>query len=70
MPTTRAASPVSSAKVLSLAAQRALAEAAERRKAMDDHAAALAAETERNGRGGLDPVRYNDWEVKGLTVDF
>ena len=22
------------------------------------------------GRGGLEPVRYNDWEVKGLASDF
>jgi hypothetical protein len=58
------------AKVLSAAAQRALAEAAERRAALDAQQKALAAQTETNGRGGLDPVRYNDWEVKGLTVDF
>ncbi|TXM92389.1 DUF1674 domain-containing protein, partial [Methylobacterium sp. WL103] len=25
---------------------------------------------ERLGRGGLEPVRYDDWEVKGLAVDF
>ena len=25
---------------------------------------------EHNGRGGLDPVRYGDWEVKGLASDF
>jgi hypothetical protein len=47
------------------AAQRALKEAEARR-----------AETkptpprEFNGRGGLDPVRYGDWEVKGLASDF
>ena len=23
-----------------------------------------------DGRGGLDPVRYGDWEIKGLTSDF
>jgi hypothetical protein len=23
-----------------------------------------------NGRGGLDPARYGDWEVKGLASDF
>jgi hypothetical protein len=22
------------------------------------------------GRGGLDPARYGDWEIKGLTSDF
>jgi hypothetical protein len=26
--------------------------------------------TELNGRGGLDPARYGDWEVKGLASDF
>ena len=25
---------------------------------------------ELNGRGGLDPSRYGDWEVKGLASDF
>ncbi len=23
-----------------------------------------------NGRGGLDPTRYHDWEIKGKCVDF
>ena len=23
-----------------------------------------------NGRGGLDPTRYGDWEKGGLAVDF
>lgn len=53
---------------LSDAARRALAEAAERRKAIDAAAAALPPET--NGRGGLEPARYGDWEVKGLAIDF
>ena len=26
--------------------------------------------TEKGGRGGLDPARYGDWEIKGLTSDF
>jgi hypothetical protein len=56
------------AKVLSPAAQRALAEAAERRRRADAEAAARP--TEIAGRGGLDPVRYGDWEIKGLTSDF
>jgi len=51
---------------LSPAAQRALAEAEARRKA----AAAEARPEERGGRGGLDPARYGDWEVKGLASDF
>jgi hypothetical protein len=48
------------------AARRALAEAEARRKA----GAAPTAPEERGGRGGLDPARYGDWEVKGLASDF
>ena len=49
------------------AAERALAEAVARRK--------QAAEPgdpprEIHGRGGKEPVRYGDWEVKGLASDF
>ena len=55
---------------LSPAAERALAEAAERRAAIDARAAEISAKPERQGRGGLEPVRYDDWEVKGLAVDF
>ena len=36
---------------------------------IDARAADLAAK-EHNGRGGLEPVRYEDWEVKGLASDF
>lgn len=57
-------------KALSPAARRALAEAAARRAELDARAAELAREKETNGRGGLDPVRYDDWEVKGLASDF
>ena len=49
------------------AAQRALAEAAERRRRIDD---AAARPKELRGRGGAEPVRYGDWEVKGLASDF
>lgn len=52
------------------AAARALAEAAERRSAIDARAAAITARHEKQGRGGLEPVRYDDWEVKGIAVDF
>lgn len=48
------------------AAQRALAEAEERRK----KAAAEALPKELGGRDGPEPVRYGDWEKKGLAVDF
>ena len=51
---------------LPAAAQRALAEAAERRKA----AQALDLPTELGGRDGPEPVRYGDWEKKGIAVDF
>ena len=57
-------------KVLSEAAKRALAEAAERRAALEAKAAELASNPEFNGRGGADPVRYDDWEVGGIAVDF
>jgi hypothetical protein len=60
----------SAPRSLSPAAERALAEAAERRAAIDARAAAIQANPERQGRGGLEPVRYEDWEVKGLAVDF
>lgn len=58
------------ARKLSAAAERALAEAQARRAEIDARAAELAREREINGRGGLEPGRYNDWEVKGLTSDF
>lgn len=58
------------AKTLPPAAQRALAEAEARRAAIDAHAAELGREKEVNGRGGLEPVRYDDWEVKGIASDF
>ena len=67
VPETEAAAP---GKTLTPAARRALAEAAERRAAIDARAAELAKAKEHRGRGGLEPVRYEDWEVKGLATDF
>jgi len=57
--------PEPTARALSPAAKRALAEARER-------AAEAKAPRPReiDGRGGLDPVRYGDWEVKGVATDF
>ncbi len=49
-------------------AERALAEAAARRAQQADQPAA--APNEISGRGGLDPTRYGDWEIKGLIADF
>ena len=50
------------------AAARALAEAEARRRHVDAEMAKRPTET--GGRGGLDPIRYGDWEIKGLTSDF
>lgn len=57
-------------KTLSPAATRALAEAAERRAALEAREAELAKAREIKGRGGKDPVRYEDWEVRGIATDF
>ncbi|ABM45177.1 hypothetical protein X471_00889 [Bartonella bacilliformis str. Heidi Mejia] len=51
---------------LSPAAQRALQEAAERRKREIHEKKPL----ESGGRGGKDPARYGDWEIKGRAIDF
>jgi hypothetical protein len=50
------------------AARRALAEAEARRRQIDAQAASRPAE--QGGRGGLDPARYGDWEIKGIAADF
>jgi hypothetical protein len=55
-------------KPLSLAARRALAEAQARREEYREKEAKLPKEI--GGRGGKEPGRYGDWEVKGLTSDF
>lgn len=48
------------------AAKRALAEAEERRQ----KAIKLELPKELGGRDGPEPVRYGDWERKGIAVDF
>jgi hypothetical protein len=53
---------------LTAAAERALAEAAARRAERDHKATACPPEL--HGRGGLDPTRYDDWEINGLAADF
>ena len=53
---------------LSEAAKRALDEARARRAEID--AKGAFAPKEQGGRGGLEPGRYGDWEIKGLTSDF
>lgn len=47
-------------------ALRALAEAEERRR----NAKSMDLPTELGGRDGPEPVRYGDWEKKGLAIDF
>jgi hypothetical protein len=55
-------------KPMTPAARRALEEAEARRKAYRENEAALPKEL--GGRGGKEPGRYGDWEVKGLASDF
>jgi hypothetical protein len=62
--------PAARPRRLTPAAERALQEAAERRAAQAAKEAALAQTREVDGRGGQDPVRYDDWEIKGLAADF
>lgn len=47
-------------------AQRALAEAEDRRMKAKE----LDLPTELGGRKGPEPVRFGDWEKKGIAVDF
>jgi hypothetical protein len=52
-------------RLISPAARRALAEAEARRAQREPERP-----REVDGRGGRDPVRYGDWEVKGIASDF
>lgn len=62
--------PQAASRTLSPAAERALAEAQARKAALEAREADLARVREIKGRGGKDPVRYEDWEVKGIASDF
>ncbi|MES5101012.1 DUF1674 domain-containing protein [Agrobacterium sp. BA1120] len=53
-------------KKISPAAERALKEAEERRKAAEQ----LELPPETGGRGGAEPVRFGDYEIKGRAIDF
>jgi hypothetical protein len=55
-------------KQLTPAAQRALAEAEERRR--QAAASAKPMEKEYQGPKGPEPTRYGDWENKGIASDF
>jgi hypothetical protein len=50
-------------------AERALAEAAARRRAAHDGEQA-AKPKEIAGRDGPEPTRYGDWEINGIASDF
>lgn len=56
----------SAPKALTPEAQRALAEAAERRQAGDGAEQVK----EIGGRDGPDPTRFGDWEKGGIASDF
>ena len=47
-------------------AQKALAEAAERKKKIEKSKMPK----ELDGRDGPEPTRFNDWEKDGITYDF
>ena len=49
-------------------AKRALDEAKKRHA--DKHIKFKKMPLEKKGRGGLEPTRYGDWEVKGIASDF
>jgi len=55
---------------LPLAAKRALHEADTRRKAAKKALSDQPAQKETGGREGPEPVRFGDWEVKGIASDF
>ena len=55
-------------KEIPAAAQRALKEAEKRREQADRDAQDLPVEI--RGRKGPEPVRYGDWEKKGIISDF
>ncbi|WP_146346336.1 DUF1674 domain-containing protein [Falsiphaeobacter marinintestinus] len=50
------------------AARRALAEAEDRRRAAEKAAKDMPKEL--GGRDGPEPVRFGDWEKKGIAIDF
>jgi hypothetical protein len=56
------------ARAVSPAARRALAEAQARRAGIDRLVKERPPEV--SGRRGPEPVRYGDWEVKGIASDF
>lgn len=66
--TDKSSEPISETELPDLppAAKRALAEAEARRH----QAAKIDLPKELGGRDGPEPVRFGDWEKKGIAVDF
>lgn len=67
-PVRDAADATAARKPLPPAAQRALAEAEERRRKAQAEAEARPVELQ--GPRGPEPTRYGDWERKGIASDF
>ncbi|MBA3448825.1 MAG: DUF1674 domain-containing protein [Pseudaminobacter sp.] len=65
-PPTRPETPTAEPRRLTPQARRALEEAETRRR----DGAEREMPREIGGRGGKEPGRYGDWEVKGLASDF
>jgi hypothetical protein len=63
-------SPEEVAARIAEAAQRAKAEADERRAQKDKEQAKKQLPPENGGPKGPEPTRYGDWERKGIAVDF
>ena len=59
---------MTNAETESKQAKRALDEAKRRHADKDTNQKKMPAE--KKGRGGLEPTRYGDWEVKGIASDF
>ncbi|HXE67790.1 MAG TPA: DUF1674 domain-containing protein [Hyphomicrobiaceae bacterium] len=57
-------------KRLTPQAERALAEAQERRRQEIERAAVAPRTKEVGGQPGPDPTRYGDWEKNGIASDF
>jgi len=58
------------AKRLTPQAERALAEAQERRRQALERVAAPPRVKEIGGQPGPEPTRYGDWEKNGIATDF
>lgn len=67
MPETTTPQPIQTQRVLTPAAKRALEEAEARRRVAES---LESLPPEQGGREGAEPVRYGDWENKGIASDF